>query len=377
MPGVCPFRVSNPFVYGGCGLASLINQAGAVGGGGGDQVPFRVIQAKGDLARVAMARLLSGDGEGGPGAEQSGGSGASAWEGIEGAGILDEITQGQGSRLWVAQLEDGSIGEVAQVVPSSGRTAGVYLAPVGAGRASRGAQRQRVAVIRAACDAIARGEYGETVLAQGLLEPAEVEAAGAYLDAGFEKLAELAYLRRDISRFARYERPDWGGASAGAGIRVTRMSELPWDTGQAMLVRAMESSYAGTLDCPALCGMRSVEDVLASHKSVGAFDPSLWWLVTAGGQPAGCMLLSRFPAHDTVELVYLGLGPALRGKGLAAGLLDLALAELQALGEKSLACAVDLNNAPAMTLYKRSRFKEFARRTALIRDLRATPPATH
>lgn len=226
--------------------------------------------------------------------------------------------------------------------------------------------QQRVAVIDAACVALAGGEYGETVLAQGLLEPAEVEAAGAYLDAGFVKLSELGYLRRDISRFARYDKPVWP-----EGVRVTRMSELPWDTGQSMLVRAMEASYIGTLDCPALCGMRTVEDVLASHKSVGAFDPSLWWLVTLNGQPAGCMLLSRFPAHDTVELVYLGVSNALRGKGIGAGLLDLALAELQALGERSLACAVDMNNAPALTLYKRARFKEFARRTALIRDLRA------
>lgn len=352
-------------------MASVINQAGSVGGGGGAR-PFRVVRAQGELARAAMVRLMTGDAESGPG-------GGGGWDGggmgsaVEG-GILDELAQGQGSRLWVAQLDDGSVGEVAQVVPSSGRTAGVYLAPAvrpigmsgaGGGRGGRGIHQQRVAVIEAACAAIRRGEYGETVLAQGLLEPSELEAAGAYLDAGFVKLAELGYLRRDISRFARYDRPVWP-----EGVRVTRMSELPWDTGQSMLVRAMEASYIGTLDCPALCGMRTVEDVLASHKSVGAFDPALWWLVTLNGQPAGCMLLSRFPAHETVELVYLGVGSALRGKGIAAGLLSLALAELQSLGERSLACAVDLNNTPAMRLYKRERFKEFARRTALIRDLR-------
>jgi GNAT superfamily N-acetyltransferase len=282
--------------------------------------------------------------------------------------VLDAIADGEASRLWVAVLEDGSLGEVAQVVPSSGRTAGVYLAPAapGGGGTRRLAHEQRVGVIRAACAALAAGDYGETALAQGLLEPSETQIGRAYFDAGFVKLAELAYLRRDISRFARYDQPVWG-----PGVRVTRMSELPWDTGQSMLVRAMEASYIGTLDCPALCGMRTVEDVLASHKSVGTFDPALWWLATVDGEPAGCMLLSRFPAHDTVELVYLGVGPALRGKGVGAGLLNLALCELQALGERSLACAVDLNNAPALGLYKRAKFKEFARRLAMIRDLRA------
>lgn len=316
-----------------------------------------------------MARLLRGEGEGGPGADRGGDRGG--WDAIDEAGVLEGLAKGQASRLWVAVLEDGSVGEVAQVVPSSGRTAGIYLAPAsvrtGRARTNEGVRRQQVAVISAACAALARGEYGETVLAQGLLEPSEVEAADAYLQAGFDNLAQLAYLRRDVSRFARYDRPDW----EGTGVRVTRMSELPWDTGQAMLVQAMDASYAGTLDCPALCGMRTVDDVLESHKSVGAFDPSLWWLVTENGRPCGCMLLSRFPAHDTVELVYLGVGAALRGRGIGAGLLSLALAELQALGEKSLACAVDMNNAPAMSLYKRARFKEFARRTALICDLRS------
>ncbi|MFT3686574.1 MAG: GNAT family N-acetyltransferase [Phycisphaerales bacterium] len=284
--------------------------------------------------------------------------------------VLDAIADGEASRLWVSVLEDGSLGEVAQVVPSSGRTAGVYLAPaVGGGGGGavkhRLAHEQRVGVIQAACRALAAGDYGEIVLAQGLIEPGETALERSYLDGGFLRLAELAYLRRDISRFARYDRPAWH-----TGVRVTRMSELPWDTGQSMLVHAMEASYNGTLDCPALCGMRTVEDVLASHKSVGTFDPALWWLVTLDGTPAGCMLLSRFPAHDTVELVYLGVGPTLRGKGVGAGLLSLALCELQALGERSLACAVDLNNAPALTLYKRAKFKEFARRLAMIRDLR-------
>ncbi len=351
-------------------MASLVNQAGAVGGGGGDPLPFRVVQATGDIARIAMARLLSGDGEGGPGADRA--TGRSVWEAADEAGVIEGLARGQASRLWVAVLEDGSVGEVAQVVPSSGRTAGIYLAPASArgarGAAREGTRRQRVAVINAACEALSRGEYGETVLAQGLLEPSEVEAADAYLQAGFYRLAELAYLRREVSRFARYDRPDW----ESAGVRVTRMSEMPWDTGQTMLALAMDASYEGTLDCPALCGMRTVDDVLDSHKSVGAFDPSLWWLVIENGRPCGCMLLSRFPAHDTVELVYLGVGAALRGRGIGAGLLGLALAELQALGEKSLACAVDMNNAPALSLYKRAKFKEFARRTALIRDLR--PP---
>ena len=35
------------------------------------------------------------------------------------------------------------------------------------------------------------------------------------------------------------------------------------------------------------------------------------------GAPAGCMLLNRCPEQRVVELVYIGLAPGLRGRGLS------------------------------------------------------------
>ena len=76
--------------------------------------------------------------------------------------------------------------------------------------------------------------------------------------------------------------------------------------------KALERSYVDTLDCPELCGLRVVDDVLESHRSVGVFDPGMWWLVMAEDEPEGCMLLSACPEQNAVELVYLGISPRLR-----------------------------------------------------------------
>ena len=91
------------------------------------------------------------------------------------------------------------------------------------------------------------------------------------------------------------------------------------------LIEALDKSYEDTLDCPELCGVRTTEDVLASHKATGDFDPEHWWLVQLDGRPEGCVLMSRCPDQGALELVYLGLSTALRGRGLGRLLLDRAI----------------------------------------------------
>jgi ribosomal protein S18 acetylase RimI-like enzyme len=120
-----------------------------------------------------------------------------------------------------------------------------------------------------------------------------------------------------------------------------------------------------------LCGLRAVSDVLESHKSVGRYDPALWWVVFDAHRPRGCALFSVSPEHDSVELVYLGLGPACRGRGLGSALLD---RSLRALGPRLLmsggvTCAVDTRNTPALRLYAHAGFARFGVRIPMIRAL--------
>jgi RimJ/RimL family protein N-acetyltransferase len=139
------------------------------------------------------------------------------------------------------------------------------------------------------------------------------------------------------------------------------------DTGA--LIAALDRSYEQTLDCPELCGLRRTHDVLDSHRATGAWSPALWWLVYLHDQPHGCLLINHCPEHSSVELVYLGVSPQLRGRGLGTRLLDLGLSLLAGVEADHIACAVDLRNIPARRLYERAGFREFGRRIALVRPL--------
>lgn len=78
-----------------------------------------------------------------------------------------------------------------------------------------------------------------------------------------------------------------------------------------------------TLDCPELCGMRRTSDIIASHGAIGRPELAIWTLVRHEGRPAGAVLLAGLPEQRCYELVYIGLGPSLRGLGLGELLMRL------------------------------------------------------
>src|SRR5206468_2654294 len=121
----------------------------------------------------------------------------------------------------------------------------------------------------------------------------------------------------------------------------------------ADFARAILDSYQQSLDCPKLSGLRHIEDIIAGHKATGEFDPTKWFLARdrSSGQGLGVLLLARAPRTDTVELVYLGLAPAARGRGLAKVMMRHALATAAHMGASRFCLAVDAENVPALKLY--------------------------
>ncbi len=279
------------------------------------------------------------------------------------------------SLLWgtPAKNTGGGFTDVCLAVPGTGRTAMIFVSAGDLEAVVPAVAQRRGRVVRSALRFLQQGSdpsgtiapsAQNLVLAQALLLPEQAAGIAALEAGGLQRLAELAYLKRDIPRRAAGGVPVWP-----AGVSVTPLSRFSTADGDAALEQGLTASYIGTLDCPALCGLRSVQDVLESHRGVGEYDPRLWFVVSDQGTPAGCMLLSRVPTAETAELVYLGLGPTLRGRGLGRGLLELALAVLSGRGERSLACAVDTGNTPALGLYRALRFRTFATRVALVRGL--------
>jgi ribosomal protein S18 acetylase RimI-like enzyme len=82
------------------------------------------------------------------------------------------------------------------------------------------------------------------------------------------------------------------------------------------------------------------------------------------------MLLSACPEQNLIELVYLGLAPPLRARGIGGSLLRMAFTEVSRRPEKSMTCAVDLRNHPALRLYESAGFQQFSTRVPMVRALR-------
>jgi len=289
---------------------------------------------------------------------------------VEGAG-RHEIDLGMAYATLLPESTPQSpvAGHACLAVKGSGRTAMLFLSePV----ASLGPEAAQAGEARACVEAVCRmlrAEHARDVtLAQALPEPEEEWAAGVLRGAGFIDVGTLRYMRRE--RAGRLAAPTEAGPWP-EGVSVTRLDELS-APGEAdrLLLRAMDRTYVETRDCPELCGLRDTWDILDSHRRTGQYDPSLWWLVRDKGSPAGCVLLNRCPEHRTVELVYLGLGPELRGKRLSKPLLSMGIARARLSNPSwSVTCAVDERNTAAIRLYESLGFEPYGRRRALVRDL--------
>jgi ribosomal protein S18 acetylase RimI-like enzyme len=143
----------------------------------------------------------------------------------------------------------------------------------------------------------------------------------------------------------------------------------------ALFGRAILGTYDRSLDCPSLNGLRGIEDVLAGHKASGEFDPRLWGALCEGERPLGVLLLARAAPGETMELVYLGLAPDARGRGLGDVMMREALAITAADGGGRLSLAVDSNNAPALRLYYRHGMQRVGAKLAMMRRLDPAPGA--
>ena len=189
-------------------------------------------------------------------------------------------------------------------------------------------------------------------LIQTLIEPHGSEPLAAALErAGFEQLAILAYLRRPV-------RPEERQVPLPPEIRWRHY----WRLRHTQFARAITATYEASLDCPGLAGLRTVEDAIATHKSTGIFSPRAWHLAIVEGNPVGLVLLNNLQGRG--EVVYLGVVPAARRRGIGQALVKCALRDTAAMDLPQVGLAVDVSNTAAMRLYEKTGFSEVQRRPA-------------
>jgi GNAT superfamily N-acetyltransferase len=196
------------------------------------------------------------------------------------------------------------------------------------------------------------------IVAHALLANVTAEDDAVLRAAGFSPLAALLYLGCQESEFPQT-------------LPEGPVQFVPYDPAQeARLGRLVEATYVGTLDCPAMNGLRPVEDVLAGYRDAGSFAPEHWLFVEHEGRDVGCLLLGDHPREGNVELIYMGLIPSRRGNGWGKVVCRHAQWLAGRIGRPRLVLAVDEANRPALAMYAAAGFQAFDRRTVYLKQLR-------
>jgi len=176
--------------------------------------------------------------------------------------------------------------------------------------------------------------------------------------AGYVFLAELVYMQLEL--MTDTENTDTRHAAAWTVRNYDQFD-------QTQLASLIAATYVGSRDCPSLCGVRELPDVLASHRASGGFRPEFWWVFDSGRTTAGCILVNAATsADDGVEVVYTGVRPEFRGRGLGAAMLQHAVRQTARQGAVEMKLAVDNGNNYAKDIYRREGFEETDRRLAYV-----------
>ncbi|MEM8872954.1 MAG: GNAT family N-acetyltransferase [Planctomycetota bacterium] len=211
------------------------------------------------------------------------------------------------------------------------------------------------AALSRACDGLADAGHK---LAQVLTDPKDQALDAIVKSAGFGPIAELVYMLREVP-------PRPPTPNLPAGVRLETFDESAY----ARFRDTVAETYVGSLDCPALAGVRSMDDVMAGHRAAGDFVPAFWQLVVRSDEPLGVVLLARVPNRPLAEVVYLGLVPQARGQGLSGPMMQAALSAARTQGCDGLTLAVDAANTPAIRLYQRHGMRQIYTRNAWMKRL--------
>lgn len=200
-------------------------------------------------------------------------------------------------------------------------------------------------------------------MAQTLLAVDTGPDAERLLNAGFEHLTDLLYL-----------------VSPSRDFPATRpTSDLEFETytdeSEPRMASIVEATYAETLDCPRLNGLRPAQDVLVEYRGTGSFEPQRWHFVRHLGQDVGCLLLAAPPTALQWELVYMGLVPGARGHGHGTGMVRYAQWLAGQANAERLTLAVDAANHPAIQAYAAAGFVAWDRRSAFLKFFSAEAAA--
>ena len=197
---------------------------------------------------------------------------------------------------------------------------------------------------------------------QALLTPDLPREAEPLLAVGFRHVSDLLYLGSMAEEFPR-EKP------------CTALEFDPYSPAlHDRLARLVEATYVDTLDCPAVNGVREIDDVLLGYRATGEFESRHWLIVRHGSLDIGCLIVANHPGQDTCELIYMGVLPEARGRGWGILMVRYAQWLASQSGQSRLVLAVDAANEPALRMYAFTGFRAWDKRSVFVKVLGEKEP---
>ena len=192
-------------------------------------------------------------------------------------------------------------------------------------------------------------------LGQALLTPDEKHLGACLVRNGFAHVTRLCYFRHYL---------DLPIKLLLAKEQLTFQSYRRAD--KKLFCDVLARTYEGTLDCPEVNGVRSIDEVIVGHQAQGKYDAGRWWLAFAGAVPIGVLLLVEMPEAQYWELAYVGVIPEAHGQGHGRELVRKALFEARAGEAGQLSLSVDERNEPAWNLYQGLGFEPYDEREVYL-----------
>jgi GNAT superfamily N-acetyltransferase len=280
------------------------------------------------------------------------------------AAAADEIdrTGGEGQFFYVARRGPALAAAIwIQLLP--GHVASLWQPGLGPGESTATAT---TLIDLATAKAAAAGVR----LVQTLAETDAGPSAAWLRQCGFKYTADLLYLVSGQDKFPQALPPSELIFESLAATAETTVSA----TQTARLAAVVQRTYVNTQDCPAIHGMRTPDDVLATYRTVGTFNPSRWFFVRHNNADIGCLLLADHPQHLQCELVYMGLASEARGRGWGVEVVRFAQwqarqANYDGKHAERMVLAVDAANSPAISMYAAAGFETWDRRSVFLREI--------
>ena len=266
---------------------------------------------------------------------------------------LRKTLQEEQARLWCAGPIGDPLGAVL-ALPRPGRIEMLLGTPLGPADDPEPTKR----CLQAALES---GRQTDNHLAQLVHVPEAVGTAEAAKLGGMEWLAELQFLRTASV-------PEQATFLASS---PPLQSNITWcgcdDLEKQALHAVLLETYVDAQDCPGLRGRREPEDILIGHEASGVRHH--WMVAKLRHESAGVLLLAETHEGHLLQVLYVGVVPKFRGKGL--GQQFMAKANEIAISRKlPLSLHVDRRNTPALNLYRKFDLQPRESRVAWIAEIR-------